>query len=179
MRERKPFQSHGSGKFQPEDFRARGEHLVIEEGVLVFHPENIALGHNVYVGHRTILKGYHKNSFTIGDDVWIGQDCFFHSGGGIVIGSRVGIGPRVSVLTSNHREEGRAVPILFSDLEFAPVVIEDDCDIGLGAIILPGVTIGRGAQIGAGAVVTRDVPPYAVAAGVPARVLRARPESRA
>jgi len=61
-------------------------------------------------------------------------------------------------------------------VEFAPVVIEDDCDIGVGAIVLPGVRIGRGAQIGAGAVVAEDVPPYSVAVGVPAKVTRQRPE---
>lgn len=145
--------------------------------MLVFHPENITLGDNVYVGHRTILKGYFKNTFVIGDNVWIGQDCFLHAAGGVTIGSRVGIGPKVSVLTSRHGEEGRAVAVLFSNLEFGPVTIEDDCDIGLGAIILPGVRIGRGAQVGAGAVVTNDVPAYAVVAGVPARVLRERPDA--
>jgi maltose O-acetyltransferase len=55
------------------------------------------------------------------------------------------------------------------------VVIEDDGDLGIGAIVLPGVTIGRGAQIGAGAVVSRDIPAYSVAMGVPARVVRERP----
>ena len=60
-------------------------------------------------------------------------------------------------------------------IDFAPVIIEDDADLGVGAIVLPGVRIGRGAQVGAGAVVTRDVPPYAVVAGNPARVLRERP----
>lgn len=177
MRSSQPFHSHGDGRFHPEDFRSRGDHIIFERDVLVFHPENITLGNNVYVGHRTILKGYYKNTFAIGDDVWIGQDCFLHAAGGLAIGSRIGIGPRVSVLTSRHGEESRAIPILFSSLEFKPVFIEDDCDIGLGAIILPGVRIGRGAQVGAGAVVTRDVPPYAVVAGVPARVLRVRSDS--
>ncbi len=174
MFSRRLFQSHGTGHFSPEEFRARGEHIIFENGVLVFHPENITLGTNVYVGHRTILKGYHSSPFKIGDDVWVGQDCFLHAAGGISVGSRVGIGPRVNILTSTHREEGLVVPILFSTLEFAPVIIEDECDVGLGAIILPGVTIGRGAQIGAGAVVTSDIPSYAVAAGIPARVLRYR-----
>lgn len=176
MRPSQPFRSHGDGRFSPDQFRARGTHLVFEEGVLVFHPENITLGENVYIGHRTILKGYYKNSFSIGDDVWIGQDCFLHAAGGLTIGSRIGIGPRVSILTSRHGEEGREVPILLSNLEFGPVVIEDDSDIGLGTIILPGVHVGRGAQIGAGAVVTRDVPPYSVVAGSPARLLRMRPD---
>jgi acetyltransferase-like isoleucine patch superfamily enzyme len=179
MRDPQPFRTHGTGHFRLDDFRARGAHLVIEDGVLVFHPENIILGNNVYVGHRTILKGYHNNTLTIGDEVWIGQDCFLHAAGGLSIGSRVGIGPRVNVLTSYHRDEGRTTPILFSDLEFAAVTIESDCDIGIGAILLPGVKIGRGAQIGAGAVVTRDVPAYTVVVGSPARVLRERPSSTA
>lgn len=143
--------------------------------MLVFHPESIELGDNVYVGHQTILKGYHKNRMTIGSESWIGQQCFFHSAGGLHVGSRVGIGPGVRILTSAHDEAGRPTPILFSPLRFAAVRVEDDADIGIGAIILPGVTIGRGAQIGAGAVVTRDIPPYAIAVGTPARVIRERP----
>lgn len=175
MRPPTPYSSHGDGSFKPQDFRSLGANVVLEAGVLVFHPQNISLGSNLYIGHRTILKGYHLNELVIGDHTWIGQNCFFHSAGGLRIGSRVGIGPNVSILTSTHREEGRDVPILFSDLHLAPVILEDDCDIGIGSIILPGVTIGRGAQIGAGSVVTRNIPAYAVAAGSPARVLRERP----
>ncbi len=166
--------SHGTGAFLPEQFRALGPDCVFETGVLVFHPENITLGRNVYVGHASILKGYHQNQMQIGDETWIGQQCFFHSAGGLTIGARVGIGPGVKILTSQHRESGRATPVLFSPLALAPVVIEEDADVGLGAILLPGVTVGRGAVIGAGAVVTRDVPEYAVVAGSPARILRHR-----
>jgi acetyltransferase-like isoleucine patch superfamily enzyme len=78
------------------------------------------------------------------------------------------------VLTSVHKDPGRERPIMAGEIDARPVVLEDGCDIGVGAIILPGVTIGRGAQVGAGAVVTRDVPPFAVVAGNPARVLRER-----
>jgi acetyltransferase-like isoleucine patch superfamily enzyme len=166
--------SHGSGEFRRDQFRACPDDVVFEGGVLVFHPENIELGANVYVGHQTILKGYYKNSMTVGRGTWIGQQCFFHSAAGITIGERVGIGPGVKILTSRHGEAGRGLAILDSPIELAPVVIEDHVDIGVGAIVLPGVRIGRGAQIGAGAVVAKDVPPYAVAAGVPAVVLRER-----
>lgn len=168
--------SHGTGAFRPDELAACGEGCVFETGVLVFHPERIRLGRNVYVGHQTILKGYYRNEMVIGDETWIGQQCFLHSAGGITIGARVGIGPAVRILTSTHEEAGRDTPILFSPIAFGEVRIEDDADVGVGAIVLPGVTIGRGAQIGAGAVVTTDIPPYAVAAGVPARVLRERPE---
>ena len=168
------FQSHGSGRFSPEELKRVGQNVVFEEGVLVFHPEVVEIGDNVYVGHRAILKGYYRGYIRIGNNVWIGQNCFLHGAGGIVVGNNVGIGPNVVIITSVHKDQGPSVPILFSELEFGPVVIEDDSDIGVGAIILPGVTIGRGCQIGAGAVVTKSIPPYSVAAGVPVRILRKR-----
>jgi acetyltransferase-like isoleucine patch superfamily enzyme len=166
--------SHGSGQFSMDQFAKIGQGVIIEPGVLVFHPGNIEIGDDVYIGHYTILKGYFKNKMIIGSGSWIGQQCFFHSGGGIRIGRNVGIGPGVKIITSYHAEEGISKPILHSRIEFSPVVIEDDCDIGVGAIILPGVTIGRGVQVGAGAVVTRTVKDYAVVAGIPARILRVR-----
>ena len=167
--------SHGTGEFEPSQFRALGEGCVFERGVMVFHPENISLGDDVYVGHQAILKGYYRNEMVIGAHTWIGQMCFFHSAGGLRIGERVGIGPGVRIITSTHAEAGRDVPVLFSPVEMAEVVIEDDCDLGVNSVILPGVRVGRGAVVGAGAVVTADVPPFAVVAGVPARVLRMRP----
>ena len=96
-----------------------------------------------------------------------------HAAGGITIGARVGIAPGVKILTSQHAEAGRGTPVLFSPIEAAPVVVEEDADVGVGAILLPGVTVGRGAVVGAGAVVTRDVAPFTVVAGVPARPIRA------
>lgn len=170
----KQYQSHGSGEFTPEQFKKIGENVIFEKGILVFHPENIELGNNIYIGHNSILKGYYENSMSIGNNTWIGQNCYFHSAGGIKIGKNVGIGPNVKILTSFHKEEGIDVPILFSELEFKEVVIEDDADIGIGTIILPDVRIGKGVQIGAGAIVTKSVPDYAVAFGIPAKVIRLR-----
>ena len=167
--------SHGDGRFRVEDLGRCGPHCVFERGVLVFHPENVELGTNVYVGHNAILKAYHQNAMRIGDETWIGPQAFLHSAGGIEIGARVGVAPGVRIVTSSHAEAGRSIAILNAPLAFAPVLIEDDCDIGVSAVVLPGVHIGRGAQIGAGAVVSRDVPAYAVAAGVPAKIVGERP----
>ena len=166
--------SHGSGEFRPEDLAQVGADCVFEPGVLVFHPENVSLGQNVYVGHYSILKGYYKNRLQIGDETWIGQQCFFHAAGGLTIGSKVGIGPGVKILTSRHGDTPRSQAIFDGPLELSAVTIEDGADLGVGAIIMPGVTVGRGAQVGAGAVVTRDVPPYTIVAGSPARILRER-----
>jgi acetyltransferase-like isoleucine patch superfamily enzyme len=171
--------SHGSGEFGRSQFARIGKNVIIEPGVLVFHPENIELGHGVYVGHYSILKGYFRGRMVIDDGTWIGQQCFFHAAGNLTIGRNVGIGPGVKIITSCHADEGISTPILRSRIQFAPVVIEDDADIGVGSIILPGVHIEKGAQIGAGAVVTSNVPAYAVVAGVPARLLRMREKNPA
>ena len=162
--------SHGSGAFERTDLAACGEGTVFEPGALVFHPENVELGRDVYVGHYAILKGYHRNRLRIGDGTWIGQMAFLHAAGGLTIGARVGIGPGVKIITSVHELPAMDVAILDGPLRLAEVILEDGCDVGVGAIVLPGVRIGRGAQIGAGAVVTRDVPAGAIARGVPAQV---------
>lgn len=170
----KTHKTHGDGLFSLKDFKKIGENVIFEKGVLVFHPENISIGNNICVGHNTILKGYYKNEMVIGDHTWIGQGCFLHSAGGIKIGKAVGIGPMVKILTSAHKEQELSKPILFCDLEFKKVIIEDGCDIGIGSVILPGVKIGEGSIVGAGAVVTKDVPAYSVVVGNPAGVIRKR-----
>ncbi|HEU0104526.1 MAG TPA: acyltransferase [Vicinamibacteria bacterium] len=166
--------SHGTGLFEPDQLARLGENVVFESGVLVFHPETVEIGANVYVGHQTILKGYHASRMVIGDGTWIGPQCLFHSGGGLTIGADVGIGPGVRILTSSHRLDDPDLPILHAPVEFARVVIDDGSDIGVGAILLPGTRVGRGAQVAAGAVVAGDVPEFTIVAGVPARVLRRR-----
>jgi acetyltransferase-like isoleucine patch superfamily enzyme len=80
----------------------------------------------------------------------------------------------VRIITSNHIEAGRDIPILHAPIEFAGVVVGEDGDIGVGATLLPGTRLGRGVQVGAGAVVKGCFEDYAVIAGVPARVLRKR-----
>jgi acetyltransferase-like isoleucine patch superfamily enzyme len=110
----------------------------------------------------------------IGDGSWIGQQCFIHSAGDLIIGNNVGLGPGTKIITSFHIEEDLSKPLRYGKIVFSPVVIEDDVHIGLGTIILPGVTIAKGTQVGAGAVVTKNFPEYAVLAGVPARLLYIR-----
>lgn len=163
------FASHGDGSFQTKDFASIGTNVIFEKEVMVFNPEKIFLGNNVYIGHRTMLKGYFKNTMKIGNNVWIGQNCFFHSAGGIVIEDNVGIGPNVSILTSQHRPIDEETPVLDSPVEMKEVILEEGCDIGTGSILLPGVRIGRGAIIGAGSVVTKDVPANMIYCGVPAK----------
>ncbi len=170
----KDYQSHGSGKYSIDSFQAIGENVIIEEGVKILHPENIRIGSNVYIGHNTILKGYYKNTLIIGDNTWIGQNCFIHSAGGVEIGEAIGIGPGVYIITSEHTDSNIDIPVLYEALKFSKVILKDGCDIGVGTIVLPGVTIGYGVIVGAGSVVNKDLPDYCVAAGVPAKTKRFR-----
>jgi acetyltransferase-like isoleucine patch superfamily enzyme len=184
---RPPPRSHGTGEFLRSALGSCPDSVVLEAGVLIFHPENVFFAAEVYVGHYAILKGYYKNQLRIGRGTWIGQGAFLHAAAGIEIGEQVGIGPKVMILTSAHElpraDAGPApapgpesdpdpLPILARPLRFSPVRLLDGCDIGVGAIILPGVTVGAYAQVGAGAVVTADVPPRAIVAGNPARLVR-------
>lgn len=173
------FKSHGTGKFQRQDFAKIGQNVVFEPGVLVFHPENIEIGSHVYIGHNTMLKGYHKDKLVIGNGTWIGQNCFLHGAGGLTIGSQVGIGPGVIMLGSAHDlAKDDLGPINRLELNMKPIVIEDGCDIGVGAIILGGVKVASGTQVGAGAVVAKSTQPNSIVVGVPAKLLRMRRRAR-
>ncbi len=112
---------------------------------------------------------YGRNT-SLGDRVYLNFLCVILDNGEVRIGSRVMLGPGVHIYTAQHPLQAEARN---KGLEVAsPVSIDDDVWIGGAAVILPGVTIGRGAVVGAGSVVTRDVPAHAVVAGNPARVLR-------
>lgn len=96
---------------------------------------------------------------TFGEKVFINQGCFFLDFGGISIGDRVMIGPRVTLTTGGHPVE---VEDRYDFLTRAPITIEDDVWIGASATVCPGVTIGHGSVVGAGAVIAKDVPPMSV-----------------
>ena len=101
----------------------------------------------------------HGLGASFGERVFINQGCYFLDLGGITIGDRVLIGPRVTLTTAGHPVEPAE---RFDFITAAPIVIEDDVWIGAAATICPGVTVGRGSVVGAGAVVARDVPPMSV-----------------
>jgi len=114
--------------------------------------------------------GFQSNQVSIGDGSFVNTGCQFEGFGRIDIGSHVFLGPQVMILTSTHEidEDGQVarMPVC------KPVRIGDRCWLGARATVLPGVTIGEGTIIGAGAVVTKDCKPGAVYVGVPARQLR-------
>ena len=105
--------------------------------------------------------------------MWLGPQSYLDARN-LVIEDHVGWGPGAKVLGSTHTGLPPDLPIIETDLEIRPVRVESWADIGTNATLLPGVTIGKGAIVGAGAVVTKDVPPFAIVVGVPARLLRWR-----
>jgi len=96
------------------------------------------------------------------------------SGGQLIMGKNAKIGRNVMIFTLRHNTNKKGIPILLPGYKSEKVVFEDYSWVSSGAIILPGVIIGEGSVVAAGAVVTKNVPPYTVVAGVPARVIRSR-----
>lgn len=112
--------------------------------------------------------------YVIGRDVYIGEDLLIidelEPNGLIYIGNRVSIAERVTLVISSRPNFSRYIKDI--PTAYGPIKIKDDAWLGTGVIVLPNVTIGEGAIIGAGSVVNRDVPPFTVVAGVPARPIR-------
>lgn len=122
------------------------------EGVTIWFPSKIRIGNNVTLNEWVYVSGY----------------------GGIEIGDNVRIGHRTSILSSNHSYEDIEIPICMQKITAKPVQIENDVWIGCNVTILAGVKIGQGSVIGAGSVVTKNIPPYSIAAGVPSRIIKKR-----
>ncbi len=112
---------------------------------------------------------FKPSGISIGDDCVIGNNNFLDGRSGIVIGNRVVTSAEVMILTLQHDIDSPDFRA-----EGGPVIIEDYVFLGARVLILPNVRIGYGAVVGAGSVVTSDVPPYAVVGGVPARFIRER-----
>ena len=112
-------------------------------------------------------------NISIGTNAGIGRNSYLSAEDKIEIGNDVIIGPELFVYTANH-ETKLGIPIIQQKMILAPVKIGNDVWIGSRVTILPGVSIGDGAVIGAGAVVTRNVAPYTVVGGVPARKIKDR-----
>lgn len=169
-----------------------GRHMVLR------HPAKIVLGKNVVADDLVVLdaKGDSNGGIEIGDNVIIGRGtvlsckngdirigrnaniamaCFIQSAATVEIGENTLIAAYAYVIGGGDHETARTdIPVLAQAQRVRGIRIGPNCWVGAGAKVLDGVTLGRDVIVGAGAVVTRDLPDFAVAAGVPARVLRIR-----
>jgi acetyltransferase-like isoleucine patch superfamily enzyme len=159
-----------------------GKELIIEDyaEINARSTQKIILGNRVTIGKYAIIRpgnlygGEPGEGLVVGDHSNIGPYCYIGCSGHISIGNNVMISPRVSIYAENHVFDQIDTSIKSQGVKKEKVVIEDDCWIASNSILLAGVTIGKGSVVAAGSVVTQDVPPYSVVAGVPARVIKNR-----
>ena len=153
--------------------RSVGHGLQVGAGAGFKHWETFEIGDQVFIGAQAYIQGRFEGTCRIGNHVWIGPQAYFDARD-LVLEDYVGWGPGAKALGSVHTGLPVDVPIVQTDLEIRPLRIGAWADIGTNAVILPGVTVGQGSIVGAGAVVTKDVPAFAIVAGVPATFLRWR-----
>lgn len=158
-----------------------GRFAVIGDGVILS-----GLGHEgLFIGQKVNIGAYSRlvvgtdisrigSHIRIGDNCGIGEYSSIGGSGGIDIGQDTIIGQYFSAHPENHNYSDTSNPIRIQGTTRAPIAIGSDCWIGARVTVLAGVSIGKGAVVAAGSVVTRDLPPWSISAGVPARVLRTR-----
>nr|WP_158645717.1 acyltransferase [Stackebrandtia albiflava] len=134
----------------------------------------LRIGADAHIGTDSALRA-HEGSLRVGDRCVLGARVTVNCYLDVHIGEDTLIADDVYVIDFDHVFDGVDVPIKDQGIRKAPVRIGSDCWLGTKVVVCRGVTIGDGAVVGAGAVVTRDVPPRAVVAGVPARVIGHRP----
>ena len=125
-------------------------------------------GKNFYLASNVIIHG--PSQFACGDNCAINEFVHIRAGGSLTIGNGVWIANHSSLITETHPSDVECIADHPS--VFRPIIIDDNVWIGAHATILPGVTLGKSCIVGAGSVVTKDVPPYAIVTGIPAKVLR-------
>ncbi|GIK74011.1 MAG: hypothetical protein BroJett021_29990 [Chloroflexota bacterium] len=132
----------------------------------------IAAGRNIQIWQGVRISPLRNISF--GSNVAVGYDVLLRPEGGLNIGNRVLIGHGSKIITANHVIPNDRRSVFGAGHIREQVTIKDDVWIAANTVILPGVTLGEGCVVAAGAVVTDDVPPYAIVGGVPARLIRIR-----
>lgn len=173
-----------------------GKNCIIEKNVHFSVPKKIFLGDRVFIGENSrIDSGSLEGRIEIKNDVYIGQYCFLKpfrgkitinegvnigtfsrigGSGDIEIGKNSLLANNVQMIAVEHIYKNASTPIKFQGTDIKKVKIGEDAWLGAYVIILAGVTIGDGAVIGAGSIVTKDIPPYSIAVGNPARIIKKR-----
>jgi acetyltransferase-like isoleucine patch superfamily enzyme len=140
-------------------------------------PGGITIGAGTYVMHGAVLHVYNfrdlpNSGIWIGEDSLIGEYSIIRGQGGVKIGDRVYTSPYTQIIAVNHVFGDPDRPFVEQGITAEGIIIEDDVWLGAAAIITDGTRIGQGAVVAAGAVVTKDVPPHTVVAGIPAKVIK-------
>lgn len=179
-------------------FKHFGGGVILGQGLVLRHPSKISLGDRVAIDDSTLLdaSGSGDEGIAFGEDAIVSRNCVIQgktgpvklgrkvdigcnviltSGNGIYIGDSVLIGGNCYIGGGRYITDRIDIPMMEQGVfSKGPVIIEDDVWLGAGATVLDGVKIGRGSIVGAGALVTKDLPEYSVAVGVPAKVIKSR-----
>ncbi len=136
----------------------------------------IKIGSEIYIGKNSIFSCA-SSTVNLGDNISIGPYCYIRaSRGPVTLGSHITIGAHTVVISGNPNYKRLDIPIMKQEGQAQGIRIGDDVWIGIGVKVIDGVNIGNGCVIGAGTVVIKDIPNYAIAAGVPARIIGNRKE---
>lgn len=129
-----------------------GKGVEIMGGVRIMGPQNVEIGNDVLINLDTKIAGQR----------------------GVKIGNHVSIGFNVNLVTQNHAYQDPSIPIKNQGYFGGPITIEDDVWLGANVVILPGVTVKKGSIVGANSVVSKDVEPYTIVGGIPAKLIKKR-----
>ncbi len=155
-----------------------GHGVYLDQGTYLHAcPQGIEIGEDTIVMHGAVLHVYNFREIPhagikIGRDSLIGEYTVIRGQGGVTIGDRVYTSPFTQIIAVNHVFDDPDRPFVEQGITAEGIVIEDDVWLGAGAIITDGVRVGKGAVVAAGAVVSKDVPPHTVVAGVPAKAIK-------
>ncbi|MDJ0713326.1 MAG: acyltransferase [Prochloraceae cyanobacterium] len=185
-------------KFYSRLFKAVGSGVIFGKGIVLRHPGKITLGNRVAIDDYVLLDagGAGEEGITLEDDIIVSRNCVIQgktgavvigrktdigcnaiisSGAGIFIGNSVLIAGNCYIGGGRYISDRLDIPMMEQGVySKGPVAIGDDVWLGAGAIVLDGVQIGKGCIVGAGAVVTKNLPDYAIAVGVPAKITKMR-----
>ena len=159
-------------------FGAYGKDVYIEPGVVINRPRFVHMGNHVRIKRNTSINLHPKDKKSkeillfIGDNVIISESCFISACNHLVIEENVGISPNVMIIDNSRKPGDISLPSKEQKVESGYVRIGADSWIAYGACVLPNVTIGKHCIIGALSVVNKDIPPYSVAVGSPAKVVK-------
>lgn len=157
-----------------------GKGVYLDSGVYLHAlPNGISIGHDTFIMHHTMLHVFNfrnlpQAGIKIGHNCFIGEFNVMRGQGGVTIGNNVYTGPMVQIVAVNHVYSNPNKPIREQGITAQGITVEDDVWLGANVVVVDGVTIGQGSIIGAGAVVTKDIPPYSIAVGAPAKVVKDR-----
>jgi len=152
-----------------------GKNVEIHSGVKIFSPERVEMGDNVTIYENVLIYGGGNSGYVkMGDRSHIAPFSVINGEGGVVIGNKVAIGPGVKIYSISNTGDDHSIDIIDAPRNRKEIIIQDNVWIGANCVVVPGVKIGTGSIIGAGAVVIKDIPSNSVAVGVPAKVIRTR-----